>query len=228
MTKPLALVHALQTGPQPPRLHAAYGAKQKWLRRQVGLALLCWSAALVAGAPEQPWLIDVPDSRDFPPTAEICTFQAPTESPLVWPSGPQAQKTSSFDRTPESVIRIVNRFHVVRRSDGSGGVDEALIAAMMLDLNYGFRNTPFVFDPSPSHPSMKRTISCARRRAATSIDSQQDSRSTWSFKCRSTGNPSKQGTVSSPERSEITRAGRWAAKARQAQSRELTISMNVI
>ena len=149
MTKPLALVHALQTGPQPPRLHAAYGAKQKWLRRQVGLALLCWSAALVAGAPEQPWLIDVPDSRDFPPTAEICTFQAPTESPLVWPSGPQAQKTSSFDRTPESVIRIVNRFHVVRRSDGSGGVDEALIAAMMLDLNYGFRNTPFVFARDP-------------------------------------------------------------------------------
>ena len=56
---------------------------------------------------------------------------------------------SSFERTVESVHRIVTRFHVVRRSNGSGGVDENLLSAMMLDLNYGYRDTPFVFVRDP-------------------------------------------------------------------------------
>ncbi len=62
---------------------------------------------------------------------------------------PATLARSSFARTVESVHRIVTRFHVVRRSDGSGGVDENLLSAMMLDLNYGYRDTPFVFVRDP-------------------------------------------------------------------------------
>lgn len=45
--------------------------------------------------------------------------------------------------------RIVIRFLIVRMSDGSGGFDESLLPYFMQDLNYGFRETPFVFVPSP-------------------------------------------------------------------------------
>jgi len=45
--------------------------------------------------------------------------------------------------------RIVCRFFVLRRTDGSGGLDEALIPKMMRDLNYGFRNVPFYFVREP-------------------------------------------------------------------------------
>lgn len=45
--------------------------------------------------------------------------------------------------------RIVCRFHVIRRSDGSGGIDEARIGDLLRDLNVGFRDTPFRFVREP-------------------------------------------------------------------------------
>lgn len=45
--------------------------------------------------------------------------------------------------------RIVCRFHVIRRADGTGGIDESLILPFMQDLNYGYRETPFVFVREP-------------------------------------------------------------------------------
>lgn len=60
-----------------------------------------------------------------------------------------SQAPSSFERTVETIHRIVTRFHVVRRGNGTGGIDENLLPAMMRDLNYGFRNTPFVFAQDP-------------------------------------------------------------------------------
>ena len=47
------------------------------------------------------------------------------------------------------LFRVVNRFHVVRRADGTGGIDESTIPFLMHDLNYGFRNTPFRFVREP-------------------------------------------------------------------------------
>jgi hypothetical protein len=45
--------------------------------------------------------------------------------------------------------RIVIRFLIVRRSDGSGGLDESKLDYFMRDLNYGFRDTPFVYVQLP-------------------------------------------------------------------------------
>ncbi len=49
----------------------------------------------------------------------------------------------------ETLFRMVVRFLIVRRSDGSGGLDESLLDPYMRDLNYGFRDTPFRFVQSP-------------------------------------------------------------------------------
>ncbi|MCB1553705.1 MAG: hypothetical protein KDJ14_07815 [Xanthomonadales bacterium] len=106
----------------------------------------CLTAAAAVAAPTA---IDVPDARLIVPTFEPCNFPSSPVTAALDDHRLAADKTSSFDRRPETVQRIVNRFHVVRRADGSGGVDENLIDAMMLDLNYGFRNTPFVFVRDP-------------------------------------------------------------------------------
>jgi len=45
--------------------------------------------------------------------------------------------------------RIVVRFNIVRRSDGSGGFDESLLPYFMKDVNYGYRDTPFYFVQTP-------------------------------------------------------------------------------
>jgi DNA-binding beta-propeller fold protein YncE len=49
----------------------------------------------------------------------------------------------------EAPYRIAIRFLIVRRSDGSGGLDESLLHYFMRDLNYGFRDTPFDFVQLP-------------------------------------------------------------------------------
>lgn len=131
--------------------------------RSVALVAWAWLLSVVPGSTEAEQVgppSDLPALDQRRPVLEQCIFQAP-RSGLAWPasglaSDPVPSSTesskvpSSFVRTPESVIRIVNRFHVVRRADGSGGLDETLIDAMMRDLNYGFRNTPFVFVRDPA------------------------------------------------------------------------------
>ena len=59
-------------------------------------------------------------------------------------------------------FRVVNRFFVVRRTDGTGGINEDLIPLMMQDLNYGFRDTPFVYVRASTRAS---PVISARRRA---------------------------------------------------------------
>jgi len=100
--------------------------------------------------------IDVCNSADQVHMPEQCGWQPPSifEYPDYYSSNPASRDAlslapSTFKRTVDPVHRIVNRFHVVRRSDGSGGVDENLIPAMMRDLNYAYRDTLFVFVQEP-------------------------------------------------------------------------------
>lgn len=126
--------------------HLRHGLLGPW-------ALLLALAAVALPSQAADTGIDVPDSRDLAPELERCQFETPKV--LVEESAVRVgtQTASSFDRSPETVYRIVNRFHVVRRADGSGGIDETVIDALMRDLNYGFRNTPFVFlrEPGVTH-----------------------------------------------------------------------------
>lgn len=49
----------------------------------------------------------------------------------------------------DRIYRITIRAFVIRRSDGTGGIDERVIPFLMQDLNYGFRDNGFVFDIEP-------------------------------------------------------------------------------
>lgn len=116
------------------------------------LALSLW----VDGLQASDQAIDVVKSADQVHDYQQCAWRPPSlaDYPDYYSSIPitldaVSLEPSSFERTVASVHRIVTRFHVVRRSDGSGGVDEKLLSAMMLDLNYGFRDTPFVFVRDP-------------------------------------------------------------------------------
>ena len=98
--------------------------------------------------------VDIPDyinGADEEFTLENCLWTSPEidESTFLDLIITNQEMTSSYDRTIDSTYRIVNRFHVVRRANGSGGLDEELIPALMRDLNYGYRNTPFVFVQDP-------------------------------------------------------------------------------
>lgn len=57
-----------------------------------------------------------------------------------------AAATKAHDGVPGEHYRIVLQYNVLRRSDGSGGFTNlALINEHIRDLNWGFRDTPFVF-----------------------------------------------------------------------------------
>ena len=60
---------------------------------------------------------------------------------------PPRPKAAAGDE--ETLYRLVNRFHIIRRSNGTGGVAEHLIEPLMRDMNYGFRDTPFRFVREP-------------------------------------------------------------------------------
>lgn len=64
---------------------------------------------------------------------------------------PDSSQTSTIRTasTGGEPYRIVVRFNIVRRSDGTGGFDESLLPYFMKDVNYGFRDTPFYFVQTP-------------------------------------------------------------------------------
>ena len=78
-----------------------------------------------------------PDAASDPAEALEPCLHAPTpfdlafEAPLVEPAG------------GDPFFRIACQFYVIRKSDGTGGIDEALLPLLMRDLNYGHRDMPF-------------------------------------------------------------------------------------
>ena len=70
----------------------------------------------------------------------------PVEKPCYFetvPMPPGSQGGSPFAAGgSDPLYRLVNRFHIVRRSDGTGGLPEHHVDSIMRDLNVGFRNTP--------------------------------------------------------------------------------------
>jgi len=113
---------------------------------------VCVFAGLLSG-------ISVPSFADWNTTAQLdingahqCAWEPPSTADFpnyYLTSATASGAPSSFERTVDNIHRIVARFHVVRRSDGSGGLDEKLIDAMMTDINYGYRDTPFVYVRDP-------------------------------------------------------------------------------
>jgi hypothetical protein len=109
--------------------------------------LLIAIPGLVSGRPafSEPSECDAAAHREVP---QACAHERMLrEGVRSTPSTPEAGMPAAGD--PDSVYRIVVRFHVVRRSDGTGGIDETRFPFMMRDLNYGFRDTPFVFVREP-------------------------------------------------------------------------------
>lgn len=91
------------------------------IRLHLALAILALTAAVHAG--------------------DACRFPPGLANPDVRPVG--------TGRHGEAPYRIVIRFLMVRRADGTGGLDESYLRAFMRDLNYGFRDAGFVFVMSP-------------------------------------------------------------------------------
>jgi hypothetical protein len=111
----------------------------------VALVLAVGATSAAGETPEFDYRFGVPDDQQHP----RCLWEAP-------PAGEGLELTNTVAATPVSlargsgtVHRIVCRFHIVRRADGTGGFDEALIPKMMEDLNVGFRDTPFAFVRDP-------------------------------------------------------------------------------
>lgn len=77
---------------------------------------------------------------DPPADAPVCLYRKAAPALPVVPSPAPAG---------QAPYRIVNRFHIVRRSDGQGGLPEHLVDLLMRDLNYGFRDRPMRFVREP-------------------------------------------------------------------------------
>ncbi len=78
-------------------------------------------------------------------STEVDGCRNPPVDPTAEPKIPEFR----LPRAGGGIERVVCRFHVVRRADGTGGVDERVIAKMMEDLNVGFRDTPYRFVREP-------------------------------------------------------------------------------
>ena len=91
----------------------------------------------------------------WPYEGESHEYLSESDSTCLFPPDARTPPTVTFTSAERSALgggtphRIVVRFIIVRKSDGSGGLDEALLDPFMRDLNYGFRDTPFVFVQSP-------------------------------------------------------------------------------
>ena len=102
-----------------------------------------------AATPASPPRFDAVSVQEERHDFEHCVWVGPSNENDRRTAETSTESTAVSARSLGSNHRIVCRFHVVRRSDGSGGFDEAQIPSMMRDLNYGFRDTPFVFVRDP-------------------------------------------------------------------------------
>ena len=122
-------------------------SKSLSLGRPRALALLVTLVGLSAMA--SPPEIDGPTHADQHHEYERCAWVGPSPGQGSVSANVRAVSSHQLTRELGTVHRIVCRFHIVRRADGSGGFDENLIPKMMQDLNYGFRDTPFVYVREP-------------------------------------------------------------------------------
>lgn len=103
-----------------------------WTTLIVGCACLAQVGPGTASEGPAPGFVAAP-----PGPCVLGTTEAPVFSEAPFPG------LSTSGAAPN---RIVLRFLILRRSNGTGGVtDLELFEDMMKDLNYGFRNAPFVF-----------------------------------------------------------------------------------
>ena len=109
-------------------------------------ALLPLVSATATASPPEDYDYDLPRAED---EVERCAWVGPSPGEEVLYVDAIDVSSSDVARASGPTERIVCRIHVVRRSDGSGGFDEALIPKMMQDLNYGFRNTSARFVREP-------------------------------------------------------------------------------
>lgn len=78
-----------------------------------------------------------------------CGYSNSMQAPATGVAESASEGASESAALSSGYMRIVVRFNVVRRSDGTGGIDESVFPFLMRDLNYGFRHTPIRFVQMP-------------------------------------------------------------------------------
>lgn len=102
---------------------------------------LAAAPAFARATPPEPY--ESVEPRFDPPCGQ------PDSVPVAFDRSNVAGTSGETSATAAAYHRIVTRFHVVRRSDGTGGIDENVIPFLVRDLNHGFRDTPFRFVRQP-------------------------------------------------------------------------------
>ena len=95
--------------------------------------------------PDSGELEAMPAARTDADDPVVCV-QPPQSRPL-WAA---AAEDGGANPEIDQIRRVTIRPYVIRRSDGTGGMDERVIPHLMKDLNYGFRNVGFVFEIEPT------------------------------------------------------------------------------